>query len=254
MGYNLKIIRTSSYVEVWEYEHEIASDYSLPQKEIEKKNDTISFEESTEEEQLNRLKRMAKTRQNAKWTLLRLIDTNFDDKTSFLTLTTKENITNRNEFNKLFDKFITRLNYNVFGLKKRIIKYIAVLERQSRGSWHAHILLFDFPYVPHHKLLNIWKHGAVRINKVDVDSKDNRGRYVVKYFEKGIGQELLESMGKKSFYASRTIKKLDVIKAKSDADNIFKDQEVIFENEFIAKYYKDGELKDNKVIYKKYKI
>ncbi len=91
MGYNLKIIRTSSYVEVWEYEHEIASDYSLPQKETEKKNDTISFEESTEEEQLNRLKRMAKTRQNAKWTLLRLIDTNFDDKTSFLTLTTREN-------------------------------------------------------------------------------------------------------------------------------------------------------------------
>ncbi|MCU7557358.1 rolling circle replication-associated protein [Macrococcus capreoli] len=254
MGYNLKIIRTSSYVEVWEYEHEIASDYSLPQKEAEKKIDTISFEESTEEEQLNRLKGMAKTRQNAKWTLLRLIDTNFDDKTSFLTLTTKENITNRNEFNKLFDKFITRLNYNVFGLKKRIIKYIAVLERQNRGSWHAHILLFDFPYVPHHKLLKIWKHGAVRINKVDVDSIDNRGRYVVKYFEKGIGQELLDSMGKKSFYASRTIKKLDVTKTKSDADNIFNDQEVIIENEFNAKYYKDGEFKDNKVIYKKYKI
>lgn len=121
MGYNLKIIRTSSYVEVWKYEHEIASDYSLTQKETEKNNDTISFEESTEEEQLNRLKRMAKTRQNAKWTLLRLIDTNFDDKTSFLTLTTKENITNRNEFNKLFDKFITRLNYNVFGLKKELL-------------------------------------------------------------------------------------------------------------------------------------
>lgn len=254
MGYNLKIIRTSSYVEMWEYKHEIASDYSLPKKETEKKNETIIFEESTEEEQLNRLKRMAKTRQNAKWNLLRLIDTNFDDKTSFLTLTTKENITNRTEFNKLFDKFITRLNYNIFGLKKRIIKYIAVLERQSRGAWHAHILLFDFPYVPHHKLLKIWKHGAVRINKVDVDSKDNRGRYVVKYFEKGIGQELLDSMGKKSFYASRTIKKLDVIKIKGDADNIFKDQKVIVENEFNAKYYKDGELKDNKVIYKKYKI
>lgn len=64
---------------------------------------------------------MAKTRQNAKWNLLKLIDTNFDDKTSILTLTTKENIMNRNEFNKLFDKFITHLNYNVFGLKKELL-------------------------------------------------------------------------------------------------------------------------------------
>jgi hypothetical protein len=71
-----------------------------------------------------------------------------------------------------------------------IITYISVLERQKRGAWHAHILLFNFPYVPHKDLLRIWGHGAVRINKLDsLDDSSNAGRYVAKYMEKGIGQE-----------------------------------------------------------------
>ena len=78
---------------------------------------------------------------------MRIIDTNFDSKTSFLTLSTKENIQDRNQFNLLFDKFIKRLNYKIYNSKKRLLKYIAVLEKQKRGAWHVHIMLFDFPFV-----------------------------------------------------------------------------------------------------------
>ena len=84
-----------------------------------------------------------------------MVDVNFNNQTSFLTLTTKENITDRSLFNNLFDKFVTRLNYHVLGTKKRLIKYIAVLEKQKRGAWHVHMMLFSFPYVPHGKLLKI---------------------------------------------------------------------------------------------------
>lgn len=113
----------------------------------------------------------------------------------------------------MFDKFVTRLNYHVLGTKKRQIKYIAVLEKQKRGAWHIHMMLFSFPCVPHSKLLKIWKHGAVRINKIhEIDDSSNAGRYVSKYMEKGMAQELLESMGKKSYYSSRNLKKLKNLK------------------------------------------
>ena len=187
MKYNKKIIRTSSYIEIWEYEkaiftnrkHKESANESEPRKRR-------TFEELTEKEQRKRLQRMKQTRLNAKWKLLRLVDCNFNDNTSFLTLNTKENIQDRNKFKNLLKTFIKRFNYNIFQTKKNQLKYIAVLEKQKRGAWHAHILLFDVPYIPHNQLLKLWGHGAVRINKVDVDSKDNRGRYVTKYFEKAI--------------------------------------------------------------------
>ena len=118
---------------------------------------------------------MKKTRLEAKWNLLRLVDCNYDDNTSFLTLTTKENISDRNHFKDLLKTFIKRFNYHIFNTKKSKLKYLTVLEKQKRGAWHAHILLFSVPYVPHRQLLELWGHGAVRINKVDVDSKENRG-------------------------------------------------------------------------------
>ena len=142
-GYNQKIVRTNSYVEIWEYEKPIfnkdkfieVSD-SIIKKENSKRK---TFDELTTEEQNKRLERMSKTRLEAKWKLLRLVDCNFDDKTSFLTLTTKKNIEDRNEFTSLLKTFIKRFNYNIFNTKKSELKYLTVLERQKRNAWHAHI-------------------------------------------------------------------------------------------------------------------
>ncbi|PIO78109.1 hypothetical protein ADO05_01912 [Streptococcus parauberis] len=191
MSYNRKIIRTSSYLEIWEYETQIFSGDNTEINEeyisLKEKKKRRTFDELTSDEQDERLKRISKTRKNTKWKLQRLIDTNFDNKTSFLTLTTKENIQKRSDFNLLFDKFIKRLNYYIYHSKKRLLKYITVLERQKRGAWHAHILLFTFPFIPHKELLRIWGLGAVRINKLDsLDDSSNAGRYVAKYMEKGI--------------------------------------------------------------------
>lgn len=80
-----------------------------------------------------------------------------------------------------------------------MIKYIAVLERQ-KGERGMHTFSFFVSFVPHKDLLAIWRLGAVRINKLDsLDDSSNAGRYVSKYMEKGIGQELLESLGKRHF-------------------------------------------------------
>lgn len=70
------------------------------------------------------------------------------------------------------------------------------MEKQKRGAYHAHILVFNLPFIKFEKLRELWKLGSIRINKVNVDSIDNRGRYITKYMEKGIGQELIENKGK----------------------------------------------------------
>lgn len=252
MTYNKKIIRTNSYIEIYEYEYPIIADYEITSRK--KKKSKLDFDELDTDKQNLKLKRLAKTRQQAKWKLIRLVDVNFNNQTSFLTLTTKENITDRSLFNNLFDKFVTRLNYHVLGTKKRLIKYIAVLEKQKRGAWHVHMMLFSFPYVPHSKLLKIWRHGAVRINKIhEIDDSSNAGRYVSKYMEKGMAQELLESMGKKSYYSSRNLKKVEEFKVLSD-EKFFENQPVVYESTYNSKFYKDGRLLNNKVKYKKIKL
>lgn len=156
-SYNKKIIRTASYIEIWEYEKPIFSKGKSinTNTESKEKSKRRTFDELTPEEQEQRLERMKKTRLDAKWNLLRLVDCNFDDMTSFLTLTTKENISDRNHFKDLLKTFIKRFNYHIFKTKKSQLRYIAVLEKQKRGAWHAHILLFSVPYIPHKQLLEL---------------------------------------------------------------------------------------------------
>lgn len=248
MEYNKKIIQTSSYIEVWEYEKPIRYGFSKKDQFLYRKN---------ESDELTRYKRLAKTRQNARHELMRLIDTNYCDKTTkFLTLTTQENIQNRQEFNLLFDKFMKRLNYNTFKSKKKLLKYVAVLEKQKRGAYHIHILLFNLPYIPYEKLQKIWKLGSVWINIVDIDSKDNRGKYITKYMEKGIAQELLEHKGKKSYYSSNNLTKPTQLRILDDEsiDNLVSDKHIAYQNEYTAKLKINGEWVENKVIYHKIKI
>ena len=171
---------------------------------------------------------MKKTRLEAKWNLLRLVDCNFDDTTSFLTLTTKENISDRNHFKDLLKTFIKRFNYHIFQTKKSKLKYIAVLEKQKRGAWHAHILLFSVPYVPHRQLLELWGHGAV--------------------------QELLENFGKQAYFSSRNLKKPDEDKFYTYEDFNYESSVVLYETEYTSKVYKDGQYSDNHVKYKKIKL
>ncbi|MGN7311549.1 rolling circle replication-associated protein [Alkalicoccobacillus gibsonii] len=263
-GYNQKIVRSgSSYIEIWEYEKpiyikdELIENYTAEQNENNNREKTKrkTFEELSPIKQQERLNRMNKTRMEAKWNLLRMVDANFCDKTSFLTLTTKKNILDRDEFNNELKTFIKRFNYNILETKQSKLKYCAVLERQQRGCWHTHILLFGVPYVPHDKLLKLWGHGAVRINKLKhLDDSSNAGRYIVKYMEKAIGQELLESFGKKAYLNSRNLKKPEETKFFSKDNLKFNESAVLYETSYTSKIYRCGRLVDNKVRYRKIKL
>lgn len=255
MGYNYKIIRSGNDLEVWKYEKQILTGVKL-ENVSKKKQSRRKFEDLSDDEKDNSVKRMDKTRKNAKWELRRLVQANASNKMSFLTLTTKENIQDRNEFNTMLIQYISRLTYKVFKTKKRVMKYICALERQTRGAYHAHLILFDIPFISFNVLHDTWGHGGVRINKIDgLDSINNVSRYVVKYMEKGIQQELERTYGKKSYTASRNLRKPEVVKlyTHKDFDEMF-DGEIVYEATYVAKAYENGEFVDNNVVYHKYQL
>ncbi|WP_281165528.1 hypothetical protein [Liquorilactobacillus sicerae] len=83
--YNRKIIRTPGYTEIWDYKFPVPTKGELIEENNSKKESIKrrNFEELSQEEQTERLRNMQKKRREAKWRLQRIIDSNFDNHTSF---------------------------------------------------------------------------------------------------------------------------------------------------------------------------
>ncbi|HBI1635424.1 TPA: Rep protein [Enterococcus faecalis] len=236
-GYNQKIIETPTYIEIWEYEQPILGKRKTDHNEKTEKPDWLkdkkqTFDNLTAQGQYNSLKRKQKHYKNQRFVVARLIDTNFDNQTKFLTLTFKENIIDIAYTNSEFKKFMKRLNYHLYNTKKSQIKYLATWEKQKRGAIHYHVILFAFPYLAHAKLVELWGHGIIKINRIDVDSAENRGRYVSKYFDKDL--ELKEHK-KKAFFKSQNLKHPIETKQLTDHPYDIKNQEILFTNNYTSK-------------------
>lgn len=178
------------------------------------------------------LKRKQKHYEAMRWEIARLVDCNFDSKTKFVTLTFSENVESIDYANDEFRKFIQRLNYRLYSTKKASLKYLATWEKQKRGSIHYHVIFFNLPFIKNSELKKIWKHGFVKINKIDVDSKDNRGRYVSKYFSKDL--EIKEHK-KKAFFKSQNLKTPLVEKFSSTKEIDLTNKNIVYTNEYTQK-------------------
>lgn len=123
----------------------------------------------------------------------------------FLTLTFRENITDIKYANSFFSDFVARFNYHFFQTKKRVLKYVVVVEFQQRGAVHYHAILFNVPFVEnlHARISDVWRHGFVFVNSL----KDvrNVGAYVVKYMSKEMQDDRL--VGQKMYFASKNLLK-----------------------------------------------
>lgn len=259
-SYNRKIITTDNFIEIWEYDKPVFTRGRKIEDETEENVEPTKrrdFDELTDEEQSERLTQMSKVRLKAKWRLMRLIDCNVDKRTSFVTLTVAENIQNREEFMFMVKAFIKRFNYQIYGTKKAKLKWIYVIETQARGAYHAHFLMFNVPYIPHDALTELWGHGFVFINRLyTLDDISNTSRYVAKYMDKSMGEELLNSFGKKSFFFSRNLKKIDETKTYSTEKLEFDDSAVLYETSYVSKIYdkNKNQMIDNPVRYRKIKL
>lgn len=240
--YNQKIIETPTYIEIWEYEKPVVykidekknNDYPHKTPEWIKslKEPKKKFNELSADKQYNSLKRKSKHYRNMRFEIARLIDQNFDSNTKFLTLTFKENIQNIATTNDEFKKFIKRLNYQLFKTKKSQIKYLATWEKQKRGAIHYHIILFSFPFIPHECLMDIWGHGLVWINKIDVDAAENRGRYISKYFDKDLD---IKEHKKKAFFKSQNLKLPKQTKRLTEKKINKNNLDILFSTDYIRK-------------------
>ena len=247
-AYNQKIIETPTYIEIYDYEALITPKRRTKKSEVdperkeqlawlyEADNPTTekrkTYNELSAQRQYDSLKRKQQHYKNMRFEIARLVDTNFDNQTKFLTLTFRENIQDIEYTNNEFKKFIKRLNYDLYKTKTTHLKYLATWEKQKRGAIHYHIILFQFPFISIKRLTTIWGHGFVKINKIDVDSIENRGRYISKYFDKDL--ELKEHK-KKAFFKSRNLKLPIVTKHLVNEPYDSTCQDVLYTSEYLVR-------------------
>ncbi len=240
--YNTKIIETSTYIEYYEYEYPIFSkkndkDSSSNLEWLNDESKNRNFNELDTTEKYDSLKRKQKHYEAMRWEIARIVDCNFDKATKFVTLTFRENITDIGFSNTEFKKFIQRLNRRL-SKKNQKAKYLATWEKQKRGTIHYHVVFFSFGYIKKSDLEKIWGNGFVQINKIDVDSQENRGRYLSKYFSKDLD---IKEHKKKAFFKSQNLKTPIVRKTTSAVAYDFSNKNIIYSKSYTQKVleYKD---------------
>lgn len=191
--YQTKAIISNNVIEFYRYEEPVAYGYQERTR-----RSSYSRRSEPDKPKKRRTSNIMRTRNNVR----RLVSSNFNkDDSKFVTLTFANNVTDIEEANKEFKKFIQRLRY-----KHGKFKYLTVIEFQKRGAVHYHMIC-DLPYIKKKDLADIWKQGFVKINRIK--HVDNVGAYVIKYMTKDLNDPRL--CGKKAYLTSRGLKKPQVI-------------------------------------------
>lgn len=236
-------------MEVYSYEKPVKYDFQKRKDSQEDENPSDEFKNKSTREVEKRVFSGRRARQNIR--RLALVNFSNTEKSKFITLTfadtNKFDITNVEDTNKEFKKFIQRMRrrYGNF-------KYLAVIEYQDkngRGAVHYH-MLSDLPYIPNDELNKIWRNGFVKINQIK--HIDNIGAYIVKY----MGKESYDGRdyrldGKKLYLTSKNLKRSMVFRGEYAKSIIRKldlfNKKEVFTNEFDSEYH-------GKVIYREYNL
>ena len=198
----VKTIETPTTIEVWEYSAPAGRMYPENRRDDDLEDESERGRKPDAAAHYDAARRRQKHYSAVRWEIARLIDCNFDDATKFLTLTFADNVTDIKYCNREFSKFVRRLNRRVYKSDVMQVRYLAVWEAQKRGAIHYHVVLFRFPYIRAKDLREIWGHGFVKINRIDVDERQNVGRYISKYFSKEVDEG---SYKQKKFFRSQNL-------------------------------------------------
>lgn len=222
-SYRRKVILSGNIVEVYDYEKEVLYGY----KDTKKSSKGRSSVANADDKESNREKVLSRARKD----LRRIINSNIQAYSKFLTLTFADNVQDLDYANNEFKKFIKRVNYH-YGVK---VKYSVVIEFQKRGAIHYHALLYNLTdKLDVKKLTDIWGNGFIKINSIN--NVDNVGAYVCKYMTKTDDERLL---GRKMYFNSRGLNKPTEIKESSLVDALvgsLQDNSLTYENKFSNDY------------------
>ena len=123
--YNVKVVNCGNVLEIYKYSNPISEGYKIS-KPREKREQT----EGVKKENLNRSIKRSKRK------IFELVNTNYvSGKSSFLTITFKENLTDYDLSIYYWKLFKQKVEYNM-ELK---LQYCGVVEFQERGAIHFHI-------------------------------------------------------------------------------------------------------------------
>lgn len=199
--YDTKIVYCNNVLEIYQYRMPIKKGY---ENKIEKEQ-----REQTEDVKKENFYRSIK---RTKTKIRQLINTNYvEGKSSFLTLTFKENMTDYDLAFKYWDLFKKKVEYRL----KIKLQYVGVVEFQNankevsgRNSIHFHIALFNVDFIKHELLYELWNKsvpGGVHIK--GIKDADNVGAYLTYYMGKDMDDFFdNEYKGKKRYFKSRGLK------------------------------------------------
>ena len=240
-SYDVKIVECGNVIEIYKCNTPIISGY---------KNKIVKEpREQTEQVKQENLQRSIK---RSKRKIFELVNTNYlEGKSSFLTITFKENLTDYDLAMNYWKRFKQKVEYN-FKIK---LQYCGVVEFQERGAIHFHICLFNVGYMEQEKLYNMWNSivpGGINIKGIKDNQCDNVGAYMTYYMNKDLensfGKD--EYKGKKRYFYSKGLKEPSVDKLDTSIGQdkyTYKKILEMYENNIVYEYTSQFEKKETKI-------
>ena len=240
-SYDVKIVECGNVIEIYKYSTPIISGY---------KNKIVKEpREQTEQVKKENLQRSIK---RSKRKIFELVNTNYiEGKSSFLTITFKENLTDYDLAFNYWKRFKQKVEYHY----KIKLQYCGVVEFQQRGAIHFHICLFNVGYMEQEKLYNIWNSivpGGINIQGIKDNQCDNVGAYMTYYMNKDLensfGKD--EYKGKKRYFYSKGLKEPSVDKLDTSIGQdkyVYKKILEMYEDNIVCEYKTRYERKETKI-------
>lgn len=249
--YDAKVYISGNVIEIYKYSDTRACGYSIPNKAPTGGGDKVHIDFETGEIiengiEVQKLESRMKSNIRARNEVRRLVLSNFDKSSKFMTLTFRENLQDISEANKCFKEFLRSVNRHLKRKGKPNMKYVAVVEFQKRGAIHYHVIC-DLKGVNASRLWGFWK-SATRQYDGGVDIKnirqvDNVGAYVTKYMVKDLEKADDRLVGKKVYQRSQNLDKpkqivLDFRKEKDRTlfEELTKDKKITYQSKYDDKH------------------
>lgn len=243
--YDVKVLFSGNVIEVYRYEATRSVGYSVKERGFSSADDEIDYETGeiiTKEDR--RLASRKASNIRARNNLRRLITTNFNNNSKFLTLTFRENVKDIEAANEVFRDFTRGLNRYLLRVNKPKLNYVAVVEFQKRGAIHYH-LICDLKGVGANTIRKYWLNATKELEgNIDIKNirhVDNVGAYLVKYMTKADADKRL--IGKKLYQTSRGLKKpkelgLAMWKEKDRLilDDLLKGKKIAYSSSYLDKH------------------
>ena len=213
--YNIRVVRSGNVLEIYQYENKVYYNYNQPNKQTHDRDKPENWG-GKYDYNLTRARREIR----------RVVWSNWNKYSKFLTLTYADNMQDRKQFLKDFKDFNKTMSRRGYPLR-----YIYVLEYQKRGAIHCHMVLFNPEYIDIRILENAWPHGFVKINCIN--DVHNLGAYVCKYLTK----ESLAEYNSRSYSTSKGLnrsieRKITVKEGDNLIQQLLKSGEVVFKTSY----------------------